>query len=237
MSLVLAVQPDPDQAARLSSVCRRIGAELVLAASAPEALAALGGRVPDVVLTAPLLPAADDAAIAERLRTLGEDALHVQALAAPILGQPVVEPQARGLLKAFRRPRPAAGPAVCDPLAFAGELSGHLLRAVAERAAITGEPIVAPPFDEVPTDDGSAAGTAASPRGVPQTVTAPVDIDLTSLLDGIAESPRKRKSPGGRRRKRRVYDDAAYFDPSRCEFAAVLEKFDEFVESGTRGVA
>ena len=233
MSLVLAVQPDPDQAARLSSVCRRIGAELVLAPSAPDALAALDGRVPDVILTAPLLPAGDEAAIAERLRTLGEDALHVQALAAPILGQPVVEPQPRGLLKAFRRPRPAAGPAVCDPLVFAGELSGHLLRAVAERAAITGEPIAAPPFDEVLTG-GTAAGAAPGPQGVPELAAAPADIDLTPLLDGIAEtSPGRRKPQGGRRRKRRVYDDAAYFDPSRCEFAAVLEKFDEFVASGT----
>lgn len=229
MSLVLAVQPDADQGARLTSVCRRIGVEIVLAPYAPEALAALGDRVPDVIVTTPLLPADDGAAIAERLRALGGEALHVQMLSAPILGEPVAEPPRRGLLKSFRRSRRTAAPAVCDPLVFAGELSGHLLRAVAERAALTGEPIVAPSIDEI-----------LMPRAFnlrpPETIAAPTEVELTPLLDWMKEGtqPRKRKSQGGRRRRRRVYEDAAYFDPARCEFAALVDKFDEFVQQEMR---
>jgi CheY-like chemotaxis protein len=227
MSLVLAIQPDDAQAAQLTSVCRRIGADLVLAPTAPQALASLGDRIPDVVLSAPLLPASDEAAIAERLRALGDGALHVQALSAPVLGEPIVEPQPRGLLKAFRRQRPASGPSVCDPAVFAGELSGHLLRAVAERAAITGQPIEAPSFDA--TFDAAFGAAFDKPAA---SDAAPTDIDLTPLLDGIAEEsrPRTRKGQGPRRRKRRRYDDAAYFDPQRSEFAAVVDRFDEFIQ-------
>jgi CheY-like chemotaxis protein len=230
MSLVLAIQPDPDQAARLLSVCRRIGAEVVLASSASDALATLGDRVPDVILSAPLLPVSDDAAIADRLRSLGEDALHVQALSAPLLGEPLLEPQPRGLFKAFTRQRRPAGPAVCDPLVFAGELSGHLLRAVAERAALTGVPIEAPSLDDLRSMD-VVSGFSRTPNDRPLVRSRrepPVDIDLTSLLDGIAERGSQARKTTSRRRRRRIYDDAAYFDPARCRFAAVLEKFDEF---------
>jgi CheY-like chemotaxis protein len=236
MSLVLAIQPDSTQAARLTSVCRRIGTELVLAPSAVEALAVLGERIPDVILSAPLLPASDEAAIAERLRAMGEDALHVQTLGAPILGAPIVHTEPGGLLEALRRRRPATAPAVCDPLAFAGELSAHLLRAVAERAAITGVRIEAPSLDIV-------AGPV-DPRGAganPETDTTtdhnqPVDIDLTPLLETIEEKAplRSRKGRPSRRRKPRLSDDAAYFDPDRCTFAAVREAFDEFVHQRTR---
>ena len=294
MSLVLAVQPDASQAERLASVCRRIGTDLVLAASAPEALAALGCRIPDVILSAPLLPASDEAAIAERLRALGDDALHVQAISAPVLGDlPVAEPEPKGLLKAFKRPRRAAAPAVCDEVAFAGELSGHLLRAVAERASMAAEPIEAdvpeiapaaaqPPDDLWPhsrvtgyqvqnpatarlrlndvrqrsadqePDAGEQVRLNHLPQGYgeqePDTTgipdpgsripdpDAPLDIELISLVDAIAEEckPRKRKGQARRSRKRRVHDDAAYFDPSRSEFAAVVDKFDEFTRQHSR---
>ena len=102
MSLVLAIQPDDDQAARLKAACRRVGAELVIAPTAPQAIAALGSRVPDLILSAPLLPASDEAAVAAHLRELGPDALHVQALTAPVLGEPGPEaPAPRGLLGFF----------------------------------------------------------------------------------------------------------------------------------------
>ena len=228
MSLVLAIQPDGGQAARLASVCRRIGADFVLAASAAEALASLAGRVPDVVLTAPLLPASDETLLADHLRALGDGGLHVQVLAAPLLGAPGAPPQPGGVLDALRRRRRVSSPPACDPLVYAGELSGHLLRAVAERIAIMGEPIVAPPLDEAPAPAGNPEPeTAAACLPVP-----PAPNAVAAAGPGAAGSGRTSGDPHPaprrpRRRRRRVPDDAAYFDPERSSFAAVLEKLDE----------
>ena len=86
-SLIVAIERDRDQAARLETVVRtRDGADLVPAGSTPEALAALGDRVPDLILAPPLLPARDEAAVADRLRQLGPMAAHVQTITVPRLG-------------------------------------------------------------------------------------------------------------------------------------------------------
>src|SRR5690606_10686545 len=66
---------------------------------------------------------------------------------------------------------------------------------------------------------------------------APVDIELISLVDAIAQEspPRKRtRQAGQHRRKRPVYDDAAYFDPAQSEFSAVVDRFDEFAREHSR---
>ena len=138
MSLVLAIQPDADQAARLAAICRRIGTDLVLASTAHQALASLGNRVPDVVLCPPLLPAHEEEAVAGRLRELGPAALHVQSLTAPLLGDTPPEPtRPRGLFSALRSRRNGdARPAACDATTFAQQMSAYLLRAVAERTAL-----------------------------------------------------------------------------------------------------
>ena len=86
MSLILAIEPNKNQAHQLNALVRQhLKAELVTAPTAAAALAALGDRIPDVVLTPALFGLRDEAALTERLRQLGSDGSHVQTLAIPIL--------------------------------------------------------------------------------------------------------------------------------------------------------
>jgi hypothetical protein len=134
-SLVVAIEPDRNQAARLSGIVRsRLGAELVLADTAARALATLGDRVPDLILTPALLPARDEAALAGRLRDLGSAAAHVQTVTLPQLGGAIPDQSPRGMFERFRRSRPApAATDGCDPEVFAQQVSAYLQRAQAER--------------------------------------------------------------------------------------------------------
>src|SRR5206468_4642728 len=87
MPLILAIEPDRDQATQVNAIVRgRLRAELVLEASAERALAELGDRVPDLILTAALLSPKDEAALAERLRALDSAAAHVHTLTIPARG-------------------------------------------------------------------------------------------------------------------------------------------------------
>ena len=71
MPLILAIEPDRRQASQLTAMVRgRLHAELVLGESAERALAALGQRVPDLILTSALLSPKDENALGERLRAL-----------------------------------------------------------------------------------------------------------------------------------------------------------------------
>ena len=112
MPLIVAIEPDRGQAARLTAVVRaRIAdAELVLASASAAALERLGERVPDVILTSPLLSPRDEAALANRLRELGERAARVPTLTIPVLGEmepSAAQPKKRGLLSVLRRTKPA----------------------------------------------------------------------------------------------------------------------------------
>src|SRR5437867_9374646 len=137
MPLILAIEPDRHQASQLTAVVRgRLRAELVLADSAERALAALGDRVPDLILTSALLSTKDEAAVADRLKELEGAAAHVQTLTIPVLGAP--ERRAtpgRGVLSALlgdRGPAPAA-PDGCDPAVFAEQRAAYLEHAAAEQ--------------------------------------------------------------------------------------------------------
>ena len=86
MPLILAIEPDRRQANQLTALVRgRLKADLVLGESADRALSALGGRVPDLILTAALLSPKDEAALGQRLRELNGVAAHVQTLTIPVL--------------------------------------------------------------------------------------------------------------------------------------------------------
>lgn len=138
MPLILAVEPDRRQASHVASVLRhRLEAELVIAESAARALDSLADRVPDVLLTSPLLSWQDEAALAARLRDLGPAAAHVQALTIPILAtsKPIAAPR-KGVLSALRRHRVRAStPDGCEPSVFAEQVALYLERASAEREA------------------------------------------------------------------------------------------------------
>ena len=140
MPLILAIEPDRQQAAQLGSIARgRIGAELVLADSAERALRELGDRIPDLILTPQLLSPRDDAAISNRLREFGAAATYVQTLTIPTLAthQPGAPSRAGGLLSKLRRQKaaPADAPNGCAPDVFADQIAVYLERALEARQA------------------------------------------------------------------------------------------------------
>jgi hypothetical protein len=139
MSLILAIEPNKNQAHQLSALVRaHLKAELVTAPTAAAALAALGDRIPDVVLTPALFGLRDEAALTERLRQLGSDGSHVQTLAIPILAPPSKGgPNAGGLLN--RKKEKGDAEVGCDPAVFAEQIRIYLQRAAVERRAQASE--------------------------------------------------------------------------------------------------
>jgi hypothetical protein len=137
MPLILAIEPDKRQANQLRSIAKaQLEAELVLADSAERALAALGDRVPDLILTSALLLPKDEMALHERLRSLAGAASHVQTLTIPMLASPQQSKSVGGMLSSLRRGKskkvnPTEG---CDPAVFAEQCAEYLERARAERA-------------------------------------------------------------------------------------------------------
>ena len=128
MPLILAVEPDPRQASRLAVVLQgRRNTDVVMAKSAETALAAMDGRVPDVLLTSQLLSPQDEQRLADWLKDLGPVAGHVQALTIPILATPEkkVEEQ-RGLLSGLRRRAENPGSQGCEPKIFAEHVATYL---------------------------------------------------------------------------------------------------------------
>lgn len=146
-ALVAAIEPDREQAARLSGIVRgRLGAELVLAESVARALAALGERIPDLILTPALMSTRDEAALAERLRDLGPAAAHVQTVTVPRIGGAVAAHASSGIFKKFRRSTPAApAPDGCEPDVFAQQVSAYLQRARADRSSTAAVEPATPP--------------------------------------------------------------------------------------------
>jgi len=136
--LILAIEPDRLQADRISAMVRtHLSAELVIAGSTANALKALGERVPDLILTPALLPPADDAMLAERLRELGSAAAHIQAVTIPILSDGNTSGEReRGMLSALRRDRSREPePVGCEPAVFSKQVVSYLKRASQERQA------------------------------------------------------------------------------------------------------
>ena len=147
MSIILAIEPDRRRAAQLTGMARaHLRAELIVAPTAAEAVQALDGRVPDVLLTAPLLPSHEEAAMAEHLRELGPAGTHVQTLTIPLLAGGA--DRDRPVLSAFRRDRGRKGnrtePEGCDPAVFAEQITEYLREARERREAPAPPPRPAP---------------------------------------------------------------------------------------------
>jgi CheY-like chemotaxis protein len=149
MPLILAVEPDPRQASRLSAVLRgRRNTAVVMAKSAETALASMKGRVPDVLLTSQLLSPQDEQRLADWLKELGPTAQHVQALTIPILATPdkaAAEPP-RGLLAGLRRRAQTPGSHGCEPKVFAEHVATYLEQRHVERTedVVAAEPTAMP---------------------------------------------------------------------------------------------
>ena len=140
MSIILAIEPDRRRAAQLTGMARaHLRAELLVAPNAAEAVEVLNGRIPDVLLTAPLLPSHEEAAMAEYLRQQGPAATHVQTLTIPLLAGGA--DRDRPVLSAFRRDRAnRTEPEGCDPAVFAEQITEYLREAHERREAPTPPP-------------------------------------------------------------------------------------------------
>jgi len=138
MALILAIESDRRQAARISSLAReRLNVELLVVDSAERALRTLAERTPDLILTPHLLSPKDEAALDERLRQLDTAGHHVQTLMIPVLassGRRGIKDG--GLLNRLRRSKDDGGSeGGCDPAVFAAQITEYLERAAEERAA------------------------------------------------------------------------------------------------------
>jgi CheY-like chemotaxis protein len=133
MTLILAVESDPRQASRLTSVLRgRRHTEVVVAKSADAAIESIRGRVPNVLLTSQLLSPQDEARLADWLKDLGPAGTRVQALTIPILAPKAApDAQPRGLLSGFRR-RAKQAPQGCEPKMFAEHVAAYLEQGLVE---------------------------------------------------------------------------------------------------------
>jgi CheY-like chemotaxis protein len=180
MTLILAVEPDSRQASRLASVLRgRRHTEVVVAESADEAIEIIAGRVPDVLLTSPLLVPQDESRLAEWLKELGPAATHVQALTIPILAsKTTVEPPPRGLLSGLRR-RAKQGPQGCEPKIFAEHVAAYLEKAIVERVDDTPSSYVALPVVPEPASSEPVMPEALAPE-------SPV-LEPAMLFEAIAD--------------------------------------------------
>jgi hypothetical protein len=132
-SHALAVAPDAAQAADLERMlAARIPGVLRAVGSIEDALAALGERIPDLILISPLLPPQDEEQIVARLAELGGRASHVRLLSIPrISDEPPVEKKRRFRWQSQKDPSVASDG--CDPAAFASEVTEYLTRASEQR--------------------------------------------------------------------------------------------------------
>src|SRR5262245_47940818 len=136
MSLILAIEPNKNQAHQLSTLVRtHLKAELVTAPTAAAALNALGDRIPDVVLTPALFSPRDEQALIERLRQLGADGSHLQTLAIPRLAS--ASKGSGGMLG--RKKEKGESEVGCDPAVFADQIRIYLQRASVDRRAQASE--------------------------------------------------------------------------------------------------
>lgn len=135
MQLILAIDGDARRAEQLAGLVRgKLAVELVQASSAGDGLQALGDRVPDLIITSPLLSPFDDGVLAEYLRGLGSAAAHVQTLRIPVFAT-APKPLARRLFSLRRRKPAQVIPGGCDPAVFADEIGVYLQRAAEEQGA------------------------------------------------------------------------------------------------------
>ena len=138
MSLILAIEPDREQADQIAGIVRgRLHGELVVADAGAAAVRALRDRIPDLILTPALLPPKDEMVLTGWLRELGQAAAHVQTLAVPILrSERAVQRESGSGIFGRRRTQAEPGrPHGCDPAVFAEQMQLYLQRAAQERAA------------------------------------------------------------------------------------------------------
>jgi len=160
MQLILAIDSDPRQAEQLATLVRaRLTVDLVQATSAGEGLHALQDRVPDLILTSPLLSPFDDGVLDEYLRDLGAAGAHVQTVRIPLLsaGHKKKALAKRLFLLGRQKATSAATPDGCDPKVFADEIAAYLSRAAGARQNVAAVVEALAPRQEAPPSSPAAA--------------------------------------------------------------------------------
>ena len=216
-SFILAIEPNPAQASELSAIAGRLGAEFVRKESAPEAVALLETRLPDLILTPALFSWRDGLALTGRLRELGEAADHIQSLTIPILDTSGPA-SSGGLLSALRRDRAQpAGPSACDADTFAEQVGIYLRRAVERRMARgpTGRTPTAPPDPPALPDQRDPP-----PSPAPYAEAAPA-VRVAGATDTMRGSDRVEVNEAVEA------PDWSRFDPTQARFVALLARLDE----------
>jgi hypothetical protein len=200
--LILAIEPDRSKASQLKSIASRVNAELRLADSVQSALAAMSERIPDLILTPPLLSARDDMALTDRLRQLGDRAAHLQTLTIPTLQTAEPPLSAAGMFAALRRDKSRGfGPEACEADTFAEQVavylkgatetrSKHVLPAVVDESpaqnADAGSPVPAEPRESsappLPRESPPSVALRESPRANATEFTRVEEFDLTAFI-------------------------------------------------------
>ena len=173
MQLILAIDSDPRRSEQLASLVHaKLRVDLVQATSAGEGLHVLKDRIPDLILTPPLLSPFDDGVLDEYLRDLGAAGAHVQTVRIPVLSS---EPRKKAfasrlfVLGLNKVPTSAATPDGCDPMVFADEIAVYLARAADARRSVAQvaealsrhEQAMARPQDPLPPSPAAARPTVA----------------------------------------------------------------------------
>ncbi|HWN84886.1 MAG TPA: hypothetical protein VNN99_07045, partial [Vicinamibacterales bacterium] len=196
MPLILAIDPDKRQSTQLATLVKtQLQAELVHRATAAEALDALKGRVPDLVLTSTLISPREDAALAAHLRHLGAAATHVQTITIPLLGSAAPQ-RAKSVLAALRREKPqAAMTDGCAPDVFAEQIRQYLRTADEQKAAaaapfdaaLAEEPVAETAFE--PAVAGEEIAIEAAPPPEPEAALGdePERLPLSQLLRLVSD--------------------------------------------------
>lgn len=130
--LVLAIEPDPRQAAIIKRIVREKAlADVAVVDSRDAAIEAMRTSMPDVLLLTALFSPRDEDELMGHLRTL-DNAGHLQTHTIPQLASSLgpAEGRSRGLFSAFRKKKDTDQPvAGCDPDLFAEEIRVYLQRA------------------------------------------------------------------------------------------------------------
>jgi len=164
MPLILAIEPDKRQSSQLASLVKGLHAELVLRTNAADALTALHGRVPDLVLTTSLISPRDDAALGAHLRELGPAAAHVQTVTIPLLGSAAPQRAKGGMLAALRREKPQAPMTDgCEPAVFAEQVRQYLVTAEEQKVSAATRAIEPERMDAAPAHVEPLAEPIAEP--------------------------------------------------------------------------
>ena len=111
MSHILAIEPDATRGALLRElVLEHLQTALVLASSTEEAIAAMRGSQPDLILTSMLLAANEEQDLVAHLRATST-LRHIPVLTVPAVTDPsATETRSRGLFSRLRRRRQPAAP-------------------------------------------------------------------------------------------------------------------------------